>query len=45
MDYVVRFFRFWYKFLISDDWIGATIVLLGFGAPMASPVRARSPFG
>jgi hypothetical protein len=31
MDYVKRFFLFWYHFLIGEDWIGSLIVLAGFG--------------
>jgi len=31
MDYIERFFVFWYDFLFGDDWLGAVIVLLGFG--------------
>ena len=32
MDYVKRFFLFWYHFLIGEDWIGSLIVLAGFAA-------------
>ena len=32
MDYIKRFFIFLYDFLIGEDWLGAIIVLVGFGA-------------
>ncbi len=30
INLIKKFFLFWYRFLIGDDWIGAVIILLGF---------------
>ena len=29
MNYIAAFFRFWYHFIIGDDWTVATIVAVG----------------
>lgn len=32
MNYVVRFGRFWWSFVVGDDWLAAALVVLGIGA-------------
>jgi hypothetical protein len=31
MEYIKRFFKFWYDFLIGNDLVGSLIVLIAFG--------------
>ena len=35
MKYIVRFFRFWYDFIVGDDWRIAVLVLVGLGVVYA----------
>lgn len=37
-----RFFRFWYSFLIGDDWLSAAGLLLALGATALLAHRAVS---
>jgi len=29
MYYLNKFFLFWYRFLIGDDWVGAAVIVVG----------------
>jgi hypothetical protein len=35
MTYLTRFGRFWWDFVIGDDWRAAALVVLGIGATAA----------
>ena len=35
MNYLVRFGRFWWDFVVGDDWVAAALVVLGIGATAA----------
>ena len=35
MKYLVRFGRFWWDFVVGDDWVAAALVVLGIGATAA----------
>ena len=35
MSYLVRFGRFWWDFVVGDDWVAAALVVLGIGATAA----------
>jgi hypothetical protein len=35
MKYVVGFFRFWYDFIVGDDWTIAVVVIIAVGATAA----------
>ncbi len=30
MNYVKDFALFWYRFIIGDDWVGASVIFVGF---------------
>jgi len=35
VNYLVRFGRFWWDFVVGDDWVAAALVVLGIGATAA----------
>ena len=39
MSYVVRFFRFWYDFVVGDDWTVALTVILAVALTFAAAHR------
>jgi hypothetical protein len=42
MKYVVNFFRFWYDFVVGDDWTIAVFVLIAVGVTAAGAQAGRT---
>lgn len=35
MSYLARFARFWWEFVVGDDWVAAALVVIAIGATAA----------